>query len=131
MQRKNFVLIDDTYNANPDSTKGAIELVGRISLFDKKILILGDMLELGKSKIELHKSLSEVIRKNKIDELYTFGSAMKYLKIKKIIKKHFSTRKSLMNFIKKKDFNNSVILVKGSRGMCMEEFVVAIKNSNR
>ncbi|MEE9450656.1 MAG: UDP-N-acetylmuramoyl-tripeptide--D-alanyl-D-alanine ligase [Ignavibacteriaceae bacterium] len=130
-QYKNFVLIDDTYNANPDSTKAAIELVNKISLFDKKILILGDMLELGKNKIELHKRLSPVIRKNKIDELYTIGSTMKHLneslRVKGILKKHFRTRKSLMNFITKKDFNNSVILVKGSRGMCMEEFVVAIK----
>ncbi len=134
MQYENFVLIDDTYNANPDSTKGAIDLVGRISLFDKKILILGDMLELGKNKIELHKQLSSVIRKNKIAQLYTIGRAMKHLneslKVKGILKKHFITRKSLMNFIAKKDFNNSVILVKGSRGMLMEEFVVALKNSN-
>ncbi len=134
MQYKNFVLIDDTYNANPESTKAAIELVGKISLFDKKILILGDMLELGKNKIELHKKLSSVIRKNKIDELYTIGPAMKYLndglKVKRVLKKHFRTRKSLMSFIIKKDFNNSVILVKGSRGMCMEEFIVALKNSN-
>jgi UDP-N-acetylmuramoyl-tripeptide--D-alanyl-D-alanine ligase len=133
-QYKNFVLIDDTYNANPDSVKGAIELVGRISLFDKKILILGDMLELGKNKIDLHKGLSAVVRKNKIDELYTIGPAMKHLneslKIKGILKKHFRTRKLLMNFITKKDFNNSVVLVKGSRGMLMEEFVVALKNSN-
>ncbi len=134
IQYKNFVLIDDTYNANPDSTKGAIELVGKIRLFDKKILVLGDMLELGKNKIELHKNLSSVIRINKIDELFTIGPAMKHLndslKVKGTNKKHFKTRKSLMNFIIKKDFNNSVILVKGSRGMLMEEFVVALKNSN-
>lgn len=133
-QYKNLVLINDTYNANPDSTKAAIELVGKISLFGKKILILGDMLELGKNKFELHKKLSAVIRKNKINECYTIGPAMKHLneslRIKRILKKHFRTRKSLMNFIIKQDFNNSVILVKGSRGMCMEEFVVAIKNSN-
>ena len=83
---------------------------------------------------ELHKRLSSVIRKNKIDELYTIGPAMKYLndslKVKTVLKKHFRTRKSIMSFIIKKDFNNSVILVKGSRGMCMEEFIVALKNSN-
>ena len=42
---KNFILIDDTYNANPDSTKAAIELVGRIKTHKRKILFLGDMLE--------------------------------------------------------------------------------------
>ncbi|MBE0571819.1 MAG: UDP-N-acetylmuramoyl-tripeptide--D-alanyl-D-alanine ligase, partial [Ignavibacteriaceae bacterium] len=42
-QYKNFILIDDTYNANPDSTRTAIELVGRIKTFKRKILMLGDM----------------------------------------------------------------------------------------
>lgn len=135
IRNNNFALIDDTYNANPDSTKAAIDLVGKISSYSKKILILGDMLELGKNRIELHKKLSSVIGKNNIDELYTIGSAMKHLsdslKGKNIIKKHFRTRKLLMNFISQKDFNNSVILVKGSRGMYMEEFVAVIKESNR
>ncbi len=108
MQYKNFVLIDDTYNANPDSTKGAIDLVGKISLFDKKILILGDMLELGKNKIDLHKGLSAVIRKNKIDELYTIGPAMKHLnenlKDKRNFKKTFQNKKIIDEFHHKKRF---------------------------
>jgi len=130
-QYKNFILIDDTYNANPDSTIAAIELVGRIKLFKRKILFLGDMLELGDKSIEFHKSLKNVIVKTRIDEVYTIGHKMKYLYEKfyedKIIAKHFTKRKMLLGFIKKLDLNNSIILVKGSRGMRMEEFLSEIK----
>jgi UDP-N-acetylmuramoyl-tripeptide--D-alanyl-D-alanine ligase len=128
---KNFILIDDTYNANPDSTKAAIELVGRIKTFERKILFLGDMLELGNTTIRLHEGLKDVIIKSGIDEVYTIGPMMKYLskKIKStdIKSRHFTQRNHLEKFISDLSVDDSVILVKGSRGMKMEEFVSAIK----
>jgi len=131
---KKSILVDDTYNANPDSAKAAIELVGRIKSFSRKILILGDMLELGTESTKLHQSLKGVIIKNRIDEVYTIGSKMKYLHKeligKKIIAKHFAKRNMLLKFIKDLDSKDSVILVKGSRGMKMEEFVTEIKNKS-
>jgi UDP-N-acetylmuramoyl-tripeptide--D-alanyl-D-alanine ligase len=131
---KNFILIDDTYNANPDSTKAAIELVGRIKSFRRKILFLGDMLELGDKSIQFHKSLKSVIEKNRIDEVYTIGPKMKYLhqllKDDKIIAKHLTKRKMLLSLIKKINLDDSVILVKGSRGMKMEEFLSEIKTKS-
>jgi UDP-N-acetylmuramoyl-tripeptide--D-alanyl-D-alanine ligase len=121
-----FVLIDDTYNANPESMKFAIELMTKIS--DKrKIALLGDMFELGREEIKLHKGLASIIRKANIDEVYTVGKRMRYLnevlKKIKVKSKHFKKRNSLLDFIKEYDFNGSVILVKGSRGMKMEEFI--------
>ena len=74
-----FLLIDDTYNANPESMKASIELLGRISLFKNKIAILGDMLELGNMELLYHKGLASVIRKNKINTVYTIGNRMKVL----------------------------------------------------
>jgi len=131
---KNFILIDDTYNANPDSTKAAIELVSRIKTFKRKILFLGDMLELGSKSIKLHQGLKNVITISGIDEVYTIGSKMKYLHkylIKtELVAKHFGNRNVLLNQIRKMDFNSSVILVKGSRGLKMEEFVSEIQNKN-
>ncbi len=130
----NFILIDDSYNANPDSTKAAIELVGRIKTFKKKILLLGDMLELGENSIKLHQGLIKVIFKAGINEVYTIGSKMKYLhqklNQKNLSAKHFAKRSTLKNQIDNMSFDDSVILVKGSRGMKMEEFVAEIKNKS-
>jgi len=131
---KNFILIDDTYNANPDSTKAAIELVGRIKTFRRKILLLGDMLELGDNSVKLHLGLKDVIVKSKIDEVYTIGSKMNYLHKrfdqKNLFAKHFTNRNVLMDYIKNLNFDDAVILVKGSRGMRMEEFISEIKNKS-
>jgi UDP-N-acetylmuramoyl-tripeptide--D-alanyl-D-alanine ligase len=131
---KNFILIDDAYNANPDSTRAAIELVGRIKTFKRKIILLGDMLELGDRSIKLHQGLKDAIIISRIDEVYTIGSKMNYLhKVfdqKNLIAKHFTKREVLRSYLKNLNFNDSIILVKGSRGMRMEEFVSEIKNKS-
>ncbi|HSP88390.1 MAG TPA: UDP-N-acetylmuramoyl-tripeptide--D-alanyl-D-alanine ligase [Ignavibacteriaceae bacterium] len=130
----NFILIDDTYNANPESMKSSIELLSKIKSFKKKIAILGDMFELGDTAEKHHKNLARIIKKNKIDEVYTIGNLMEVLnqelKKSQIINQHFLNRDSLKNFIREKDLTNSVILVKGSRGMKMEEFVQQLKEKN-
>ena len=127
----NFLLIDDTYNANPESMRSSLELLGRISAYGQKIAILGDMFELGANEIKLHKKLCPVIKQSKINSVLTIGNRMKYLneELKKsdINLRHFNTRNALKTFLNKKDFINSAILVKGSRGMKMEEFVQTIE----
>ncbi len=67
---KNIFLIDDSYNANPESMKYSIELLGGIKLYKKKIAVLGDMFELGNESRKLHESLIKEIKKNKIDAVY-------------------------------------------------------------
>ncbi|MFC2103078.1 UDP-N-acetylmuramoyl-tripeptide--D-alanyl-D-alanine ligase [Bacteroidota bacterium] len=129
-KKKNFILIDDTYNASPESMKAAIKLTNKINTYHRKVLVLGDMFELGKDKIKLHQSLATIIINNRIDELYCIGNAMKSLtdrlKSKKITTRHFRTRKSFSDFLKNYNFKNKVILTKGSRAMRMEEFTQII-----
>lgn len=124
---KNFMLIDDTYNANPDSMRTSIELLGRIKAFRKKTAILGDMFELGNEALKQHKLLASIIKRNKINEVYTIGRMTRHLSKEldkaKIKNRHFAERESLNDFLKTYDFLDSVVLVKGSRGMKMEEFV--------
>jgi len=128
---KSFTLIDDTYNANPESMKSSLELLGKMTSFKSRVAVLGDMFELGSDEIELHKNLESVIIKNNINSVYTIGNRMKHLnellKNTGIEAKHFNIREALTSYLDKKDFSESVILVKGSRGMKMEEFVQVIE----
>lgn len=131
---KDFILINDTYNANPGSMKYAIGLLSKIKNYSKKILVLGDMFELGDKEIIYHKKLIIPIKKNKINAVYTIGRLMKHLSEElsktNIENKHFGSRKNLENFLNKINLSGSVVLVKGSRGMKMEDFVQIIENKN-
>ncbi|MGE5439750.1 MAG: glutamate ligase domain-containing protein, partial [Bacteroidota bacterium] len=121
-----LIIVDDTYNANPLSMKSAFEFLGGFE-DRKKVVVLGDMFELGSTALQAHKDLAKALRKNKIHEVYTIGKLMMNLsgelKNGKIVKEHFKDRISLGKFLENNDFGRSVILVKGSRGMKMEEFV--------
>jgi len=112
----NFLLIDDSYNANPDSVKAAIEILGKISKYKRKILVMGDMLELGQRSVLYHSSLAKYINENKISEVYTIGKLTKYLNDSlsgnTILKKHFRDKEKLKDFLLQLDLNNSVILSK-------------------
>ncbi|MGA8263589.1 MAG: UDP-N-acetylmuramoyl-tripeptide--D-alanyl-D-alanine ligase [Ignavibacteriaceae bacterium] len=130
--KKRITLINDTYNANPESMRYSIELLNKISKGRKKIAVLGDMLELGTEGRILHKKLAQVIKQNKINEVMTIGTWMWDLHIElkrgQLIAKHFSNRFGMRKSLSNYDFENSVILVKGSRGMKMEEFVKVIED---
>jgi UDP-N-acetylmuramoyl-tripeptide--D-alanyl-D-alanine ligase len=128
----NITVIDDTYNANPESMKASLDLLGKMTSFKNRVAVLGDMFELGEDEIELHKNLDSVIKNNKINSVITIGSRMKHLSEllinTGIETKHFNIREALSSYLDKRDFSNSVILVKGSRGMKMEEFVQVIES---
>lgn len=126
----NLTLIDDTYNSNPQSIREAFEVLKRNKQHESKIAVLGDMFELGSKGVEHHKELGIVVRKSRVNAVFTIGKLMKNLNDElldsKIYHEHFNTRKSLKNFLNKIYLDNSVILVKGSRGMKMEEFAEII-----
>lgn len=128
---KNFSLIDDTYNANPESMKKAIEVLAKFRKRKNKIFVLGDMFELGKDAKKYHEQIGKEITKLKQSELLTIGKNAKYLNEAstslKVKKHHFNYRSKLNNYLESLNINNSVILVKGSRGMEMEEFLETIK----
>ena len=127
---KNFTLIDDTYNANPESVKSAIEVLKNYKRRSKPIIVLGDMFELGSSSENLHKKLVSDLVKIKNLTVYTIGKETKKIfegLKKRIEKKHFSRRTQLIKHLSEIELYDTVILVKGSRGMKMEEFVEVLK----
>ncbi len=108
-------IINDTYNASPQSMAAMLKTLA--SLSGRKIAVLGNMLELGAAAKAAHRKVLRLAHELKIDKVFTFGNLWPAaLKDKKIL------IKNLKKFIRPRD----IILVKGSRGMKMEEAVEAI-----
>jgi len=119
---KGSTIIDDTYNANPDSTKKSIDL---LSNYNKKtVLLLGDMLELGRYKNKLHKEVGEYAKSKGISKLIAFGNLTRH-SIDGFGKNgiFFNDETKLKNYLRKNITSKNVILIKGSRGMKMERFI--------
>ena len=114
-------LIDDTYNANPDSVKNSIDLLSNYK--KNTVLVLGDMLELGKHKKRLHKEVGKYAKEKGIKALIGYGKLAE-----EMVKGYgergffFENEKDLKSYLKKNITSKDVILIKGSRGMKMERF---------
>jgi murE/murF fusion protein len=125
--KKNFMFIDESYNANPLSMTSAIK---NMKYYDrkkeaKKIVLLGDMLELGKRSRQLHKKLSNIINKSDIDLVFVYGKyikeTFKYLSINKkgLI---FNDLKEAYNHLGKILHNNDLLMIKGSNASGLNQF---------
>jgi UDP-N-acetylmuramoyl-tripeptide--D-alanyl-D-alanine ligase len=123
-------IIDDTYNSNPLSLTNAIESVAAMKKNRKKILVLADMLELGKESLSLHRQAGELISTKDFDFLLTFGKLSRLI-IDSALKCGFDKRNVYISQdilkLKRKLFSllekGDIILVKGSRRMRLERIV--------
>jgi len=115
-------IIDDTYNANFDSTLAAIDVLADQQ--GRKILILGDMLESGDLASQMHKDIGCIAKQKGIDELLAFGELSQAAAVAfETNGQYFSNKQQLIDYAEKQLHENVSILVKGSRGMRMEEIV--------
>ena len=118
-------VIDDTYNANPFSLKAAVDTL--ISFNGKKILVLGDMRELGTDAKSLHHSAGENIRAAGINYLFTFGDLSENTSLAfGEGAYHFKEQTKLIEALKPYLYNQTTVLVKGSRSMRMENVIAGI-----
>jgi UDP-N-acetylmuramoyl-tripeptide--D-alanyl-D-alanine ligase len=133
-QIRGITIINDTYNANPDSTTMAVYTLGSFMTAGKKIAVLGDMLELGPLAKAAHREIGRLVAQSNISNLLTVGKMAKYVAegaIKSgMDKKQVFTACDKKNIIKqllKTIAPKDVVLVKGSRAMKMEEIVKALE----
>lgn len=127
-----LLIINDTYNANPSSMALALETLDKYNKTDKKIAVLGDMLELGEASLDEHIEILK-IAVNASDCVLLYGNEFKQAmtKINNPKIKHFENKEDLFENLKSEISKNSAILVKGSRGKKMEEIVGKIKDYYR
>ncbi|MBI2451067.1 MAG: UDP-N-acetylmuramoyl-tripeptide--D-alanyl-D-alanine ligase [Parcubacteria group bacterium] len=127
---KNTRIIDDTYNASPDSMAAALEVLGELK-GKRKIAVLSDMLELGKYSVEAHQAIGNKALKVS-DIIITVGERAKFIayearSLKPEIKVlEFSTSEEVGKELEKIIESGDLILVKGSQGMRMEKIVEEI-----
>lgn len=123
---KDIVLIDDSYNANPLSTRAAIETLSHRA--GKRILVLGDMLELGDEAVKMHDDIGAQAKSQGIDALYCFGELSRHA-VERFGADafHFQSREALIKSLRSQLASGQIILVKGSNSMKMFEVVEALK----
>ena len=115
-------LLDDGYNANPASVLAAIKVLSRYPR--EKVLILGDMLELGMQAEEYHRQVGLQAKDFGIDALYCYGELTKH-SYESFSGKggYFSEQDALVSKIKPELNSETTVLVKGSLGMGMIEII--------
>ena len=116
---ENNKLIVDAYNANPTSMQAAIQNFAQM-VVENKILILGDMLELGEQSDFEHLQIVELLKENKFTKVYLVGKEFEKTNSQFI---HPPTVNELIELIKKDNLLDSIILIKGSRGIQLEKII--------
>ena len=126
-----FKIVSDCYNANPSSTRMALQTIGNMNVRGCRIAVLGDMLELGKSSRELHREIGKLVPEMNFDLLLAVGEdAKEFVKgakeggLEQAF--HFDSVKDVIEFLGDVVSEGDVLLVKGSRGMHMEQVVDAL-----
>lgn len=138
---KDIIIINDAYNANPDSMQAAIDVLVEFAQKEqkgRKIAVLGDMLEMGEWGPPWHEKVGEYAAQNNLDLLVTVGKMAEFIARGALKQGMYEDRvvsflenndavDFIMNNLEKKD----IILIKGSRGMKMEEIVEPLLGRER
>ncbi len=130
LEHKNIRIVNDCYNSNPGSLACALDYLQEYICAGKKILVCGDMLELGKRAGALHQQIGRKVAENRIDFLITVGELSRNVAsgasragMKKDLIRSCSNASQAAKFLRKIITPGDFILIKGSRAMQMESIV--------
>ncbi|OEH84708.1 hypothetical protein BHU72_07680 [Desulfuribacillus stibiiarsenatis] len=126
---QNSYIINDAYNSSPTSTKAALTYIAQLSEPLKKVVLLGDMLELGEYAKQFHKDIGEYTNSLPIDVVLCYGNDAKYFSSVINGAEYYpnGTEDSLIERVKTELSNGCILLLKGSRGMKLERFIAFTK----
>ncbi|MDD4565966.1 MAG: UDP-N-acetylmuramoyl-tripeptide--D-alanyl-D-alanine ligase [Eubacteriales bacterium] len=128
-------IIDDTYNASPDSMRAAIDVLTATKGF-RKIAILADMFELGDKSVEFHREVGQYAADSGLDLLIAVGELAEHIakgakgKLDNDKIHYYKTKEMLIKDIGGMISSGDVILLKGSRGMAMDKVVKKIMETS-
>ncbi len=120
IEKGSNLFLMDAYNANPSSMAAAINNFGNLQTEKQKVVILGDMFEMGEySQIE-HETIGKLVAEKGFDAEVLFGENMKHALVHLPSAFYFTDKFSLHNWLMDKAFQHTYFLVKGSRGVGLE-----------
>ncbi|MDX2423453.1 MAG: UDP-N-acetylmuramoyl-tripeptide--D-alanyl-D-alanine ligase [Amphritea sp.] len=125
------LVIDDSYNANPDAVKAALNALAELE--GEQVLVLGDMGELGADAKQKHREVGEYAAKKGIDKLLSCGVLSQaanesFMAAGGQCAEHFSDKASLLSYIQQLPKCPRVLLIKGSRSAGMDQIVTGLTN---
>jgi UDP-N-acetylmuramoyl-tripeptide--D-alanyl-D-alanine ligase len=125
LQLNSLTVLNDTYNSNPDSVLAALHVLEGLQTRGKKIVVLADMLELGNGAADEHRRVGEAVAQSGAKYLLTYGPLSKNTHDTStvVFNTHFEQKSALCEHLAELIIPGDVVLVKGSRGMKMEEVV--------
>lgn len=128
--RGGAVVIDDTYNANPASLKAAISVLAEVAGY--RVLVLGDMGELGENAAEFHAQIGVAAREADIEKLYGLGELSRNaVREFGLGAQHYGNAEELCAALEGELKAGTTVLVKGSRFMKMERVVKYLESGQR
>lgn len=124
-----FTMIDDTYNASPDSMKASLNVLCDIPCEGRRVAVLGDMFELGENEVKYHKEIGTFILDKPIDEVVVLGDLAQHIKqtideADTSIKTYtFADKEEAAIYLMATLRPEDVVLIKASNGMNLKEIV--------
>lgn len=125
-RHRDLVILDDTYNANPESMRAALKTLASARPGGRRVAVLGDMLELGDLAVSAHDDIVRCAAAENLDRVFLIGPLMHEAGQALNGKPHmtpFTSKTELAAALKSFVKAGDVILIKGSRGMKMEELM--------
>lgn len=135
---KSCTLIDDTYNASPDSMKASVSVLSSMEgVKGRRIAALADMLELGEKEREYHYEVGKFIAGTQVDEVAAYGELSEEIlkgvedNNERIVVKHFESRDALKDYLFTYVHPDDVLLLKASNGMKLKEIAEAFLQNEK
>jgi UDP-N-acetylmuramoyl-tripeptide--D-alanyl-D-alanine ligase len=120
-------ILNDAYNASPTSMRAAISLLHELNAKGRKIAVLADMLELGDQEAEYHREIGRTLDPSKVHSVYVYGPLGKYIaegareRFQPDRVRYYEEKEQLAHTLAAAAASGDVVLIKGSRGMRMEQ----------
>lgn len=127
-----LTVLNDAYNASPASMRAAIALTEQLSGFGRKFLVLGDMLELGEHEEQFHRGIGAMLSPERVDYVFTFGRLGRFIadeatkSFPQAQVRAYEDKAQLAEELAAIARAEDLVLVKGSRGMRLEQVVQSL-----